>query len=50
MVSAKDSRLLAKVKQVAILNKDKKMIEKLEKVKKSTDITVDIKKYIDVRK
>lgn len=45
MLSAKNSQLLAKKKQIAILNKDFKMIEILEKIKDDNQITKEIIEY-----
>lgn len=45
MLTPKNSRLLAKKKQIAISNKDYKMIEKIEKIKNDDEITSEILNY-----
>lgn len=45
MLSPKNSRLLAKIKQIAIYNKDFEMIKKIENIKNDDEITEEVVKY-----
>lgn len=45
MLSPKNSRLLAKIIQLAKINKDYKMVMKIENIKKDSEIDEDILKY-----
>lgn len=45
MLKPDNSRLLAKRYNLAVLKKDKKMINKILKIKKDSEITNEIKNY-----
>lgn len=45
MISAYNSRLLSKIKQLAVKNKDYKMIKKIENIRHDYEITKEIKNY-----
>lgn len=45
MLSVKNSKFLAKIKQIAIYNQDKKMINKIEKIKNDYEIDFEIRNY-----
>lgn len=49
MISAKNSRMLAIKKQMAVQNKDFKMIKKLERIKDDKEITNEIIKYKSIK-
>ena len=52
MLSVKNSRLLAKKRQIALFNKDFKMIKKIEEIKHDDEITKEILDYkmIEIKK
>lgn len=45
MLKPKNSKLLAKIKELALYNKDYEMIKKIELIKNDDEITEKIKNY-----
>lgn len=46
MLTAEESRMLAKIKQIALQNKDYKIIKLLSNISKTQQIPKEIKEYI----